>query len=51
MFKKAELYNYYDIILIKISELVSLEEVMETMKLGPNGALIYCMEFLWENIR
>lgn len=35
---------------IEISELVSLEEVMETMKLGPNGALIYCMEFLWKNI-
>jgi len=35
---------------IEISDLVSLEEVMETMKLGPNGGLVYCMEFLWENI-
>jgi len=34
---------------IDISELVQLQEVMETMKLGPNGALIYCMEFLREN--
>ena len=30
--------------------LISLEDVMEEMNLGPNGALIYCMEFLVENI-
>jgi len=35
---------------IEIGDLVNLEEVMETMKLGPNGGLIYCMEFLWKNI-
>jgi GTPase SAR1 family protein len=35
---------------IEIGDLVSLEEVMETMKLGPNGGLVYCMEFLWKNI-
>jgi hypothetical protein len=23
---------------------------METLKLGPNGGMIYCMEFLEENI-
>ena len=33
-----------------IRELISLEDVMEEMNLGPNGALIYCMEFLVENI-
>lgn len=34
---------------IDIVNLVQLQEVMENMKLGPNGALIYCMEFLREN--
>ncbi|XP_063946394.1 GPN-loop GTPase 3 isoform X2 [Daucus carota subsp. sativus] len=27
-----------------IKEIISLDEVMEERKLGPNGALIYCME-------
>lgn len=35
---------------IDISELIQLEEVMEHFKLGPNGALVYCMEFLEKNI-
>jgi hypothetical protein len=26
-----------------------LEDVMEELKLGPNGGLVYCMEFLREN--
>ena len=30
--------------------LIKLEEVMEHYKLGPNGGLIYCMEFLEKNI-
>jgi len=34
---------------IDVASLVQLQEVMETMKLGPNGALVYCMEFLREN--
>jgi len=34
---------------IDVAELVQLEEVMEDLKLGPNGGLIYCMEFLNEN--
>jgi hypothetical protein len=29
--------------------LVQLEDVMDTLKLGPNGALVYCMEFLEKN--
>lgn len=33
-----------------ISELVTVDDVMENLKLGPNGALIYCMEFLEKNI-
>lgn len=28
-----------------IKEIISLDEVMEERKLGPNGALIYCMEY------
>ena len=35
---------------IDISELCSLEEVMDHFKLGPNGGLVYCMEFLEKNI-
>ena len=34
---------------VDIGDLVQLEEVMDTMGLGPNGALIYCMEFLEKN--
>ena len=33
-----------------IRDLVSLEDVMSEMKLGPNGGLIYCMEYLVDNI-
>ncbi|KAF2531729.1 hypothetical protein F2Q70_00031992 [Brassica cretica] len=33
----------YDV--INIRELVSLEDVMEEVGLGPNGALMYCMEY------
>jgi hypothetical protein len=29
---------------IDIRELVSVLDVMAKMKLGPNGALVYCME-------
>lgn len=35
---------------IDIKELISLEDVMEEMGLGPNGGLIYCFEFLLENL-
>lgn len=31
-------------------ELVSVDDVGEEMQLGPNGALVYCMEFMLENI-
>lgn len=33
-----------------IKDLISLEDVMEEMGLGPNGGLIYCFEFLMENL-
>lgn len=35
---------------VDVSELVKHEEVMKTYKLGPNGALVYCIEFLEKNI-
>nr|XP_033810756.1 GPN-loop GTPase 2 [Geotrypetes seraphini]XP_033810757.1 GPN-loop GTPase 2 [Geotrypetes seraphini]XP_033810759.1 GPN-loop GTPase 2 [Geotrypetes seraphini] len=35
---------------IDISELVTLADVMDALKLGPNGGLIYCMEYLEANI-
>jgi GPN-loop GTPase len=35
---------------IDIRNLVSLENVMAQYNLGPNGALLYCMEYLEENI-
>lgn len=35
---------------VDISELIKHEEVMEHFKLGPNGALVYCMEFLEVNV-
>ncbi|OWF53989.1 GPN-loop GTPase 2-like [Mizuhopecten yessoensis] len=35
---------------LDIADLVKLEDVMELLKLGPNGGLIYCMEYLEKNI-
>jgi len=33
-----------------ISELIRLDEVMEELDLGPNGGMVYCLEFLEHNI-
>jgi hypothetical protein len=30
-----------------IRDLISLEDVMEELDLGPNGGLIYCFEYLF----
>ncbi|CAD5209677.1 unnamed protein product [Bursaphelenchus xylophilus] len=35
---------------IDIRELITVEEVMEKLRLGPNGALRYCMQVLMKNI-
>ncbi len=35
---------------VDISELITLSDVMEKLKLGPNGSLVYCMEFLEKNV-
>ncbi|XP_051493829.1 GPN-loop GTPase 2 isoform X1 [Apus apus] len=34
---------------LDIAELITLPDVMEDLKLGPNGGLIYCMEYLEAN--
>ncbi|XP_067399410.1 GPN-loop GTPase 2 [Emydura macquarii macquarii] len=34
---------------LDISELITLADVMDNLKLGPNGGLIYCMEYLEAN--
>ncbi|KAL8674552.1 MAG: hypothetical protein Q9168_001070 [Polycauliona sp. 1 TL-2023] len=35
---------------LDIKDLISLEDVMEEMGLGPNGGLIYCFEHLLQNL-
>ena len=35
---------------LDIKDLISLDDVMEEMQLGPNGGLVYCFEFLLENL-
>lgn len=35
---------------IDIKDLIQLEDVMDEMKLGPNGGLLFCMDFLLENL-
>ncbi|KAF2640220.1 hypothetical protein P280DRAFT_526469 [Massarina eburnea CBS 473.64] len=35
---------------LDIKDLITLSDVMEEMSLGPNGGLIYCFEFLMDNL-
>ena len=35
---------------IDIRDLVTVEDVMEEMEYGPNGALVFCLEYFLENI-
>nr|XP_015804547.2 GPN-loop GTPase 2 [Nothobranchius furzeri] len=35
---------------VDISDLVTLDDVMENLKLGPNGGLLYCMEYVETNL-
>ncbi|XP_071955857.1 GPN-loop GTPase 2-like [Antedon mediterranea] len=35
---------------VDISELISVADVMDNLHLGPNGSLIYCMEYLEKNV-
>lgn len=32
------------------TDLISLEDAMEELELGPNGGLVYCMEYLLDNL-
>ena len=34
-----------------LSEIICLKDVMDLLKLGPNGALLYCLEFLEKNFQ
>lgn len=44
----AENFSYD--VAFDIRDLITVEDVMEEMGLGPNGALIFCMEYLLENM-
>ncbi|KAG0488124.1 hypothetical protein HPP92_006659 [Vanilla planifolia] len=44
----AERFNYP--VAMDVRELISLDDVMEELGLGPNGGLIYCMEHLEDNL-
>lgn len=35
---------------IDIRELISIDDVMEELHYGPNGGLVYCMEYLSDNL-
>ena len=35
---------------IDVRELISLDDVMEELDYGPNGGLVYCFEYLCENL-
>ncbi|KAF2773739.1 transcription factor fet5 [Teratosphaeria nubilosa] len=35
---------------VDIRELITLDDVMEELHLGPNGGLVYCFEFLLDNM-
>lgn len=35
---------------VDVGELVGLGDVMEALRLGPNGGLLYCMEYLEANL-
>jgi hypothetical protein len=35
---------------IDIMELITVQDAMDELKLGPNGALVYCMEYLEKNM-
>ncbi|CAD8192133.1 unnamed protein product [Paramecium pentaurelia] len=41
---------YEDYLCINILELITVEDVMKEFKLGPNAALLYCFQFLLDNI-
>eukprot|EP01129_Flabellula_baltica_P014132 TRINITY_DN6711_c0_g1_i2.p1 TRINITY_DN6711_c0_g1~~TRINITY_DN6711_c0_g1_i2.p1 ORF type:complete len:279 (-),score=55.02 TRINITY_DN6711_c0_g1_i2:22-834(-) len=44
----AEVFQYP--VSIDIRDLITLDDVMEELEFGPNGGLMYCMEYLVNNI-
>jgi GPN-loop GTPase len=44
----AESFKYA--VAFDIRDLISVDDVMSEMQFGPNGALIFCMEYLVENL-
>ena len=44
----AEAFDYTP--LADIRELIHIDDAMEEMQFGPNGGLVFCMEFLMQNI-
>ena len=44
----AEVFRYA--VDFDVRELVSVDDVMDEMTLGPNGGLLYCMEYLVDNL-
>lgn len=44
----AEAFDYE--VAINVQDLISVADVMEELDYGPNGGLVYCMEYLVENI-
>ncbi len=36
---------------IDVRDLISLDDVMSELSLGPNGGLVYCMEYLQQNLQ
>mmetsp|Transcript_26523 Transcript_26523/g.52858 ORF Transcript_26523/g.52858 Transcript_26523/m.52858 type:complete len:303 (-) Transcript_26523:127-1035(-) len=44
----AEHFRYE--VAFDIRDLISVDDVMDELQLGPNGSLVYCMEYLLENM-
>lgn len=44
----AEHFNYP--VSFDVRNLITLEDVMQELELGPNGGLLYCMEYLEDNL-
>eukprot|EP00953_Heterococcus_sp_UTEX-ZZ885_P014262 8097-Heterococcus_DN1.PRE.2 len=44
----AEAFEYE--VAFDVRDLITLSDVMEELELGPNGGLVYCMEYLLDNV-
>jgi hypothetical protein len=52
VFTHASYSASFGLIFVDIRELISLDDVMEELGMGPNGGLIYCMEYpiVWKHV-